>query len=399
MKAFAATPWHFEQNVNENMRRDGKRFVVAWTNRIGRDADGRIADILSVGTDITEQHRAEVALRASEQRYRTTLGSILEGCQLIGFDWRYLYLNDAAAIQNKRPNAELVGRTMTEVWPGIADTEVFAMLRRSMDERVALHAEIGFEFPDGSQGWFDVRSQPVPEGIFVLSIDISLRTRAQTALRELNETLEETNRALQREILEHEMATEALRVSEERFRQLADNSQEVFWMTDAARGQVLYVSPAYETIWGRSCASLYDAPCSWFETVSPDDRGEAAAAARAAAKTHHPYQLNYCITRPDGSTRWIRDRVTPIRGADGRVHRLAGTTTDITEQRHLEMQLRQAQKMESIGRLAGGIAHDFNNLLTIINGVADLASPASRNRIRFAPTSSRFATPANGAPR
>jgi len=136
------------------------------------------------------KRRAEDALRASEERYRTTLDSILESCQLIGFDWRYLYLNAAAATQNRRPNDTLLGAVMTEAWPGIEHTDVFAMLDRTMRDRTAHHAEIGFVFPDGSKGWFDVRSQPVPEGIFVLSIDISERKCAEMALRDLNETLE-----------------------------------------------------------------------------------------------------------------------------------------------------------------------------------------------------------------
>jgi PAS domain S-box-containing protein len=191
MERIRADPTAFEHNVNENIRKDGKRVSIAWTNRIGRNADGDVVDILSIGVDVTEQKRAEAALRASEERYRTTLGSILESCQLIGFDWRYLYLNDAAAIQNRRPNDVLLGRTMMEAWPDIAGTAVFAMLQRTMQERTAHRAEIEFVFPDGSQGWFDVRSQPVPEGIFVLSIDISVRKSAEMALRELNDTLEQ----------------------------------------------------------------------------------------------------------------------------------------------------------------------------------------------------------------
>ena len=78
--------------------------------------------------------------------------------------------------------------------------------------------------------------------------------------------------------------------------------------------------------------------------------------------------------RPDGSIRWIRGRGFPVRNASGELDRIVGTATDITSQRHLEEQFRQAQKMESVGRLAGGIAHDFNNLLTVINGTAELAA-------------------------
>jgi PAS domain S-box-containing protein len=147
--------------------------------------------LIGMGLDIADRKRTEAALDKSEARYRATLDSILEGCQMLAFDWRYIYLNDAAAIHNRRPNDELLGRRMTDVWPGIEATPVFAMLLRCMRERRPLHQEVDFVFPDGARGWFDVRAQPVPEGIFVLSIDISERKQAELALRELNEQLEQ----------------------------------------------------------------------------------------------------------------------------------------------------------------------------------------------------------------
>jgi PAS domain S-box-containing protein len=146
--------------------------------------------LAGVGVDVTERKRAEDALRKTEERYRSTLDTILEGCQLLDFDWRYLYLNPAAAQQNRRPNTELLGHKMPDMWPGIETTQVFAQLRRCMEQRIIVHSENEFEFPDGHKGWFDVRAQPVPEGIFVLSVDISERRRAEQALRELNESLE-----------------------------------------------------------------------------------------------------------------------------------------------------------------------------------------------------------------
>jgi PAS domain S-box-containing protein len=144
----------------------------------------KLVDIAThVASVAIDRHRTEAILRRSEERYRSTLDGILEGCQLIGFDWRYLYLNDAAARHNRRPNRELIGRTMMEAWPGIEGTPVFAMLERCLRDRVALHQEIEFHFADGSRGWYDVRSQPVPEGVFALSIDVTERKRSEESLQ------------------------------------------------------------------------------------------------------------------------------------------------------------------------------------------------------------------------
>jgi PAS domain S-box-containing protein len=156
-----------------------------------------------------------------------------------------------------------------------------------------------------------------------------------------------------------------LQESEERFRQLAENIHEVFWITDTARHRAIYVSPAYEVIWGRTCASLYDAPETWLEAIRPEDRDRVEKAARTKQE-QGTYDEEYRIIRPDGAERWIRDRAFPVRNGDGSVTRCVGVAEDITESKKLQEQFFHAQRMEAVGTLAGGIAHDLNNILAPI---------------------------------
>ncbi len=163
---------------------------------------------------------------------------------------------------------------------------------------------------------------------------------------------------------------EALKSSEEKFRQMAENISEVFWLTDPAKNEMIYISPAYEKIWQRSCESLYDSPLSFVEAIHPNDRERVVMAFKK--QTQGDYDEEYRIVRPDGSIRHIRDRAFPVKNKEGAVYRIVGIAEDVTEERRRDEQLHHAQKMEVVGQLTGGVAHDFNNLLAVIRGNAEL---------------------------
>lgn len=167
-----------------------------------------------------------------------------------------------------------------------------------------------------------------------------------------------------KQIAERTLALAALRDSEERFRQLTESINEVFWLAEISPRRIIYISPAYARIWGRSCEQLYVAPNSWQESICSEDRARVEAAVGQQASGE--YDIEYRIIRPDGTVRWINDRAFPIKDEAGRVYRLAGVAEDITARHQLEDEVRQAQKMEALGQFAGGIAHDFNNVLAVI---------------------------------
>ena len=172
------------------------------------------------------------------------------------------------------------------------------------------------------------------------------------------------NRALKegRMRRERRAAEAALSETEERFREVVQNIGEVFWMRSIDKNEVLFVSAAYETIWGRSCAELYASPHSWLEAVHPDDRTRVADASQTKL-CDGTYHEEYRIIRPDGAIRWINDRAFPVRDGEGRVYRIAGVAKDITVRREaaeaIEERLRAEERLTLLAATAPGIIYAF----------------------------------------
>jgi PAS domain S-box-containing protein len=142
--------------------------------------------------------------------------------------------------------------------------------------------------------------------------------------------------------LEH--AEDALRENTQRFRQLAENIREVFWISDVKADRIIYVSPAYERVWGRTCESLYQDRRSFLEAVHPDDRPRLVKAYENQLRSRVAFRQEYRIVRPDGTVRWIWDRGFRVRNEKGQVYRLVGIAEDVTERREAEEALRRSEE-------------------------------------------------------
>jgi PAS domain S-box-containing protein len=147
------------------------------------------------------------------------------------------------------------------------------------------------------------------------------------------------NRTLRKRILQR---TAALGESEQRFRQIAENIHEIFWLIDMVKQTMLYVSPAYEAVWGRSRESLYREPRSFINAIHPEDRARVVDI--IGRDREQDIEVEYRVVRPDGSIRWIRDRGFPIKDESGHFYRVAGIAEDITERKRAEEKLRTSSK-------------------------------------------------------
>ncbi len=188
-----------------------------------------------------------------------------------------------------------------------------------------------------------VQTRIIGDALVGLAMLVSIG--AATSLVGITRRLKQDNLLLQTEVAERKRAEEISHESEEKFRQLAENITDVFWITTPDQQNVLYVSPAYEGIWGRPAESQYANPHQWSEAIFPDDRERVFSVFSGLRSDQPSISVEYRIARPDGTVRWIHDRGFQVRDATGCVIRLAGIATDITKQRQAHQEFEDNRQL------------------------------------------------------
>jgi len=182
------------------------------------------------------------------------------------------------------------------------------------------------------------------------------------SFEEIKQALTRTQAALEKS--ETERSAEAAY-----FRQIADTISEALWLAALGQEHAFYVNPAYEKLWGRSAASLYADPKSFVDSIHPEDRDRILAG--LPRQTRGDYDVEYRILRPDGATRWVRDRVFPVQNERGEIYRIAGISEDITEHKQLERQQLdlavEREKVKLLRDFIHDVSHDIKTPLTAVN--------------------------------
>lgn len=289
---------------------------------VHRDRDGQPVSMTGTVLDITDYTRAEHAWRDSETRMRSIFESAVEGILVIDERGRIECANTALLNLVGYQEQELIGKNISMIMP--------SPYREHHDQYLANYLLTGKQVIIGSGR--EVPAQHKNGSLLDVHVSVS----------EMQIGTEKKYTGMLRDISERKRMEATLRESEERFRQLAEHIDVVFWLTSHDKSRLLYVSPAFETIWECPREHLYANPTIWIDHIHPEDRVRVSTA--AACQAHLPYDEEYRIITSSGRVRWIRDRSFAIRDPEGETYRIAGIAQDITDSKQMEDNLRASER-------------------------------------------------------
>ncbi len=290
--------------------------------------------------DITDRRKVEEALQKSEARFRHALDVLIEGCMILGFDWTYLYINETSARHGLNKPENLIGRTLLEAYPGVETSSVFAHYKRCMEERIPQQFEESYTFANGLTTWYAFSVQPIPEGIFVLSLDISERKKAD----------------------------EALKASLEFSKNLISTMQDGFSVLDK-NGCTLDANPALCRMTGFSRDELIGLSAPFPYWPAEQYENIEAAFQKTLQGEVNSYELTFM--RKSGERFPVMVSPATVRDRDGGIISYTATVKDITERKQMEVTLRESETRYRtiVERSPIGVSLGRNGVIIDVNPV------------------------------
>lgn len=267
-----------------------------------------------------EQRETASALYATECEYKSVFHSALDGILILDDHGECLEANPAALALLGTHRQELVGHSIEKFF---APGGNFPSVWKQFLDRASEHREAPILRGDGQHAFIEYTAKAsfLPGRHLSVLRDITQRKQAEALLRE----------------------------SEQRFQEMANNIQEIFWMLDAESMKILYVNPAWETISGRSRQSLLEDGQSYEDLIHPEDRARVLSRFEEAARTTQ-FDEEFRIVRPDHTHRWVAVRGFPVRDSRGTVRRVVGTAQDVTARKSAEDQMAKNLDMAEVAR-------------------------------------------------
>jgi len=313
-----------DEQFRERISSHWQKASGGWLDFRVRNHAGRILDtswasvrlsdgsMISIGQDISDRMQSEAALRGSEEKFRGLFQGTAEGIIVSAIETRkFLYANPAVCRMLGYTEEELAHLGVSDIHPP-QDLEMVgaAFMAQARGEKTLAPA-LPCRRKDGTTIYADINaSRLVVDGkdcVVGFFTDITARKQAEEALRD----------------------------SEEQFRQLAENIHEVFFVCAAEPARMTYLSPAYEETWRRPRQEVYDRADAWLDTVHPEDRERTISLFTRALQGERA-EGEFRVVRPDGSVRSIRARAFPVCDAEGKFYRFVGIAEDITERKRIE---------------------------------------------------------------
>jgi PAS domain S-box-containing protein len=318
--------------------------LMTINNQLEQRVEQRTAELLKLNAqlqaEITERKAAEEALRQSEERFRALFEHAGDGLFVFDANGHVVDANQRACETLGYTRDELLNLSIPDIRSKCTDEEL-ADIKAQLASRKPITLENFHRRKDGTMFPIEARVRLFEWGGQLLEI------------------------ALVRDVTQRKQAEEALRRSEEQLRQIAENMKQILWLY-SKNEEPIYISPAFEQIWGQSCDRWYRLGSKvWDDAIHPDDRARVLTAIKQAADGN--FDEEYRIIRPDSSVRIIHDQAFPIRDDQGQIYRIAGIAEDVTEQRRAQQEMLKAvERLAEVGELAAMIVHEVRNPLTTV---------------------------------